>query len=84
MSQRRWLRVTVKDGLFPSERTVLFRTSDGEEVSVFITVGQIDEQRQRISVTLLDEDENHALVQIPSQGGISTVRIPRDMTTPDP
>ena len=53
----RWLKVRVAEGLFPSERTVHFKTSEGEEVSAFVVAGQIDEARQVMNVTLLDEDE---------------------------
>ncbi len=79
--ERRWLKVRVEEGLFPSERTVFFKTSEGEEVSAFVTAGQIDEGRKLLSVTLLDEDERNALIQVPSQGGMSTARIPKDAMT---
>lgn len=76
--ERRWLRVRVEGGLFPSERTVFFKTSDGEEVSAFVTAGQIDEKQQLLSITILDEDEKNALIQVPSQGGMSTAKISRN------
>ena len=75
---RMWLRVRVAEGLFPSERTVFFTTSEGEEVSAFVVVGQTDETRQLMTVTLLDEDEKNALVQVPSQGGMSTARVAKE------
>jgi hypothetical protein len=76
--EKRWLRVIIKDGLFPSERTVYFKTSEGEEVSAFVVAAQIDEAHQRMTVTLLDEDEKYALIQVPSQGGTSTAKIPKE------
>lgn len=79
IQNRTWLKVRVTEGLFPSERTVFFRTSEGEEVSAFVVAGQIDEPRQLMNVTLLDEDEKHALVQVPSQGGLSTVKISKEL-----
>ena len=74
-----WLKVRVAQGLFPSERTVFFETSEGEEVSAFVVAGQIDEPRQLMTVTVLDEDEKNALVQVPSQGGMSTVKISKEL-----
>jgi hypothetical protein len=79
MIQERQLQVRVQGGLFPSERTVFFKTADGEEVSAFVTAGQIDEARQLMNITVLDEDERYALIQVPSQGGMSTVKISKDI-----
>lgn len=81
IQEKRLLKVKVEKGLFPSERTVFFNTSEGEEVSAFVVAAQIDESRELMTVTLLDEDEKNALIQVPSQGGMSTATIPKGAMT---
>jgi hypothetical protein len=72
-----WISVQIRPGLFPSERTVQFRAADGEEIAVFVSLSQIDEGKQTLRVTLLDENKEFALVQVPSQGGTTVVKVPR-------
>jgi len=72
------LSVTVSEGMFPSEKVVRFETEAGE-VSFFVVASAFDEVsgQARILGTLLEEDERHALVEIPTQGGSIVVKIAR-------
>ena len=74
----KWIPVTIMKGLFPSERTVGFRTTEGD-TSVFISSSFLDEARQRLKVVLLDEDDLHALVQVPSQSGTLVAKVDRSV-----
>ena len=74
----KWITVTIGAGLFPTERTVKFNTSEGE-VSVFVSSSHVDEARTAMKVNVLDEDETHALVQVPSQGGLTVAKVPRNV-----
>jgi hypothetical protein len=76
------LAVKVTEGLFPSERTVRFETEDGE-VSVFVSQTQIRGDN-RLRVTLLDQDSNFALVQVPSQGGVTVAKVKQGAIIADP
>jgi hypothetical protein len=69
---KRWISVEVSDGLFPSERTVQFKTTDGE-VEVFVPLKQID--GNKLTVDLLDQDTKFSLVQVPSQGGMTVAKV---------
>lgn len=70
--------VKISAGMFPTERTVCFDTTDGE-TSVFVSSNQVDEVRQALNVVLLDEDDTYALVQIPSQSGGTIAKVSRSM-----
>lgn len=72
-----WMSVQIGPGLFPSERTVQFRAADGEEIAVFVATGQVDEDKRTLRVTLLDENKEFALVQVPSQGGTTVAKVSR-------
>lgn len=72
MANNRLMAVKISDGLFPSERTVQFNTEEGD-VSVFVSSNQLD--GGRLKVTLLDQDNSHALVQVPSQGGTTVAKV---------
>jgi hypothetical protein len=68
-----WMSVEIRPGLFPSERTVQFRSADGQEIAVFVSSRQLDEGQQALKVTLLDENKDFALIQVPSQ---SLIQVP--------
>ncbi len=70
--------VEISAGMFPTERTVCFDTTDGK-TSVFVSSSQVDEVRQALNVVLLDEDDTYALVQIPSQSGGTIAKVSRSM-----
>lgn len=72
----KWINVKITEGLFPSERTVCLATAEGD-ISVFVSSSQLDEAENALKVLLLDEDEKYALVQIPSQGGTTVVKVPK-------
>ena len=72
-----WMSVEIRPGLFPSERTVQFRAADGQEVAVFVSSRQIDENRRALKVTLLDENQDFALIQVPSQSGSTVAKVAR-------
>jgi hypothetical protein len=74
MTTNRWMTVKISEGLFPSERTVKFATADGE-VSVFVSSNQIEDSKLR--VTILDQDSEFALVQVPSQSGTTIAKVSR-------
>jgi hypothetical protein len=74
MKTSRLILTKISDGLFPTEKTVYFRAVDGE-VSVFVSTNQID--NDHLKVILLDQDANHALVQVPSQGGMTVAKVNR-------
>jgi hypothetical protein len=81
MDSKRLLPVEVSDGLFPSERIAKFPTSEGD-VSVFVGVHHLEGSALR--VTLLDQDENHALVEIPSQCGLTVAKVSREAVNSAP
>ena len=63
------MSATIKPGLFPSERTVQFVDSDGVEIAIFASLAQVDEVDGTVRITILEENQQHALVQIPAHGG---------------
>lgn len=70
-----WLTVkSISAGLFASECTVEFATTDGD-LQVFVSKHQVDEGKKALKVLLLDQDENYALLQVPSQGGGSVAKV---------
>lgn len=73
----KWIAVEITPGLFPSERAVRLPTAEGE-VSVFVSLNQLNEGEGLLKVLLLDEDEHHALVQLPSQSGSRVAKVPRE------
>jgi hypothetical protein len=60
---------SIKPGLFPSERTVQFHDADGVEIAVFASLAQVDEADNTVRVTILEENQQHALIQVPAHGG---------------
>jgi hypothetical protein len=73
----RWLIVKkISPGLFPSERAVEVETADGN-MSFFVSAVKLDEAKNTLRVTVLDEDSRHVLVQLPSQGGGTVAKIER-------
>lgn len=72
-----WMSVQIGPGLFPTERTVQFRAADGEEIAVFVSLRQVDESKRTLRVTLLDENKEFALVQVPSQSGTTVAKVSR-------
>lgn len=72
----RWMAAKVTDGLFPNERTVDFPTEDGD-VSVFVSNDQVE--AGRLKVTVLEQDSNFALIQVPSQHGSTIAKIKREL-----
>ncbi len=74
----RWITVKIAAGLFPTERTVRFNTAEGE-VSVFVSSTHVDEARTAMKVNVIDEDESFALVQVPSQSGLTVAKVPRSV-----
>jgi len=71
----------VEKGLFPSERIVSFDTVDGE-VSVFVPSSQVDEKEHTLKVTLLDQDDEFALIHLASQDGTPVAKIKRSDLIP--
>lgn len=72
-----WLKINnITPGLFPSECAVELSTVDGV-LQLFVPRQQVDEKRLVLKVMVLDEDDTHALVQVPSQGGGSVAKIKR-------
>jgi hypothetical protein len=69
------LPVDVSDGMFPSERVARFPTSEGD-VSVFVDVHHLE--GSALWVTLLDQDQDHALIEIPSQCGLTVAKVSRE------
>jgi hypothetical protein len=72
-----WMPVDITPGLFPSERTIRFKGADGEEISVFVSTTQVDEAKRALKITVLDQDSEYALVQIPSQSGTRVAKVSR-------
>jgi len=72
----KWIAVKITDGLFPSERTVHFPTVEGE-IAVFVSSSQLDEASRVLRVQLLDQDDEYALVQVPSQDGTTVAKVKR-------
>jgi len=70
------LSVHILPGLFPTERAIRFKGSDGEEVSAFVSATQLNEADSVVRITVLEKDTNNALVQIPSQGGTRVAKVP--------
>jgi hypothetical protein len=73
-----WIPVKITDGLFPSERTVQLPTTDGE-ISVFVSSSQLDEAKKELKVVLLDQDEQYALIQLPSQCDTTVAKVDRGL-----
>jgi hypothetical protein len=71
------MTVQIAPGLFPSERVVKFHGSDGVEIAVFVSTTQVNEDKGALKVTVLDQNSEHALVQIPSQSGTRVAKISR-------
>ena len=67
--------VTIKPGLFPSERTIQFKNADGEEISIFVSTGQVDEGDNTVRVAILEQNQQHALVQVPAHGGTTVAKV---------
>jgi len=72
-----WMPVEIRPGLFPSERAVQFRAADGQEIAVFVSSRQVDESQHTLKVTLLDQNNDFALIQIPSQSGSTVAKVAR-------
>lgn len=72
----KWIAVQVSEGLFPTERTVQFETVEGL-ISLFVESAQLDECAKRLKVLVLDQDEKHSLVQVPSPSGTAIARVLR-------
>lgn len=70
--------VKISAGLFPNENIARFNTIDGE-LSVFVSLNQVDEGAKTLNVVLLDEDNKHALLQIPTQSGDVITKVQRNM-----
>jgi len=79
----RWVLVKISDGLFPSERAVCLKTTEGD-LSLFVSSSALDEGRKTMRVQLLQNDERFALIQVPSQGDttFAKVELSEVMTTP--
>ncbi len=79
----KWVSVQITPGLFPSERAIRLPTTEGE-VSLFVSLSQLNEVEGLLRVLLLDEDEHHALVQLPSQGGSRVAKVLREAVRSTP
>ena len=77
-----WMSVQIRPGLFPSERTVQFQTAEGEEIAVFVSSRQVDEDKHALKVTILDESQEFALIQVPSQSGTTVAKVLRREVRP--
>lgn len=64
----------ISDGLFPNERMVRIKTTEGD-TSIFVSSNEIDEKENALNVVVLEKNETHALVQIPSQGGNTIAKV---------
>jgi O-glycosyl hydrolase len=69
---------SIKPGLFPSERTVQFRNADGEEIAIFVSLGQVDEVDNTVRVTILEQNQHHVLVQVPAHGGSTVAKVSKE------
>ena len=70
-----WLSVkSIYAGLFESEYVVELTTVDGD-LQLFMAKHHVDTNKRAISISVLDQDERHALVEIPSQDGRITTKI---------
>ena len=65
-------------GLFPTERVVQFKNSEGEETAVFAPAGQVEENSGRVLVDLLEQNLEHSLVLVPARGG-KVARVANDL-----
>jgi hypothetical protein len=72
----RWIRVEINPGLFPSERVVRIASAEGD-IALFVSTRQLDEEARLLRVLLLDQDDEYALVQLPSQGGSRVAKVTR-------
>lgn len=78
------MSVRVRKGIFPSERVIEFEDADGTLNAVLVSAGQVDEIRKTVLVAVLDENEEHALVQVPASGAgdqVITSRIDKNLLT---
>lgn len=72
-----WLTLkNISAGLFSSEYTVEFATTDGD-LQIFVSKHQVDADKRVLKVHVLDQDDRYALVQVPSQGGGSVAKVAR-------
>jgi hypothetical protein len=76
-----WVSVKVTDGLFPSEKTVQFKTDNGE-LSLFVDSAEI--KADKLKVAVLDKDDRFSLVQVPSQSGATVAKVPNGEIVTDP
>ena len=69
---------SIKPGLFPSERTVEFRDANGEEIAIFVSKTQVDEGENTVRIAILEQNQEHALVQVPAHGGTTFARVSKE------
>lgn len=63
--------VTVQDGMFPSERLVKLNTAEGA-ISAFVATDRV--RGDLLSVTVIDEDADRYLVELPVLRGSGDVK----------
>jgi len=53
----------VTPGMFPDERAISFKTAEGDKVELFAPTALV--KQEALEVTLLDEQQNLALIRLP-------------------
>jgi hypothetical protein len=74
----RWMSATIKPGLFPTERTVKFQDADGDEIALFVSTASVNEGDNTVLVTILEQNQEHALVQVPAHGGSTVAKVSKE------
>lgn len=59
-----WLRCIINKGMFSDERTVTVSTRSGENIAVFVSKDDADEQNNRVKVEALT-DGSQPVVALP-------------------
>lgn len=62
-----WLRCSsVSQGMFPGEYTIVTRTSDGREVSLFAPAQYVEPEKKLMRVQVLERGGDALLVYLPA------------------
>jgi hypothetical protein len=78
-----WMTVQLEDGMFPNERAVSLRTSDGRTISLFVAATKVRQERDAglLEVGLIDATDTDALIELPATSidGLTVAKVNRSL-----
>jgi hypothetical protein len=74
---KRWIKVSIDDGMFPVERTITLFDVEGKKHQWFIQLHTLNLENEKVAVDVLSQDNERALISIMTSHGWENIIVPK-------